>query len=219
MTELDLFYKCVPDIAKIIVDLLERTSDQRQEWKRACLGYAGGLNSFARGFIRKVLIVIDKYLEKEVDQEMKIDDIKIYPCFTEHPPKAEKMQQKEQYYMETGLLQSQIILDSQGSLIDGYTSYLLAVKHGLQSVPIRYGKRQIVRAYHKQGGRLYDWELPAYLIDKVFAGDKVLVHTQRGIRTVRVAAVEEYAGQEQKPLRMVIRVKRKRTRGRKGGVA
>lgn len=136
------------------------------------------------------------------------DEVKIYPCFAAHEPKLEKMEQKEQYFTETGLLQSQIILDSRGNLIDGYTSYLLAVKHGIQCVPIRYGRRQIVRASHKPGGKLYTWELPGILIDRVSAGDKVLIHTQRGIRVVTVAAVEEYAGNAQEPLRMVIRVKR-----------
>ena len=43
---------------------------------------------------------------------MKIDEIKIYPCFVAHEPKPEKMQRKEQYFEETGALQSQIILDS-----------------------------------------------------------------------------------------------------------
>lgn len=140
---------------------------------------------------------------------MKIDEIKIYPCFTAHEPKPEKMQRKEQYFEETGALQSQIILDSRGNLIDGYTSYLIAKAHGIQCVPIRYGRRQIVRASHKPGGKLYTWELPGLLIDRVSAGDKAVVRTERGIRAVTVAAVEEYAGQEQAPLRMVIRVKRK----------
>ena len=137
------------------------------------------------------------------------DEIKIYPCFAAHEPKPEKMEQKEQYFEETGLLQSQIILDSRGNLIDGYTSYLLARAHGIQCVPIRYGRRQIVRASHKPGGKLYTWELPGILIDRVSAGDKVLIHTQRGVRVVTVSAVEEYAGNEPEPLRMVIRVKRK----------
>lgn len=144
---------------------------------------------------------------------MKIDEIKIYPCFAAHEPKPEKMQEKEQYFEETGALQSQIILDSRGNLIDGYTSYLLARAHGIQCVPIRYGRRQIVRASHKPGGKLYTWELPGILIDRVSAGDKAVVRTERGIKAVTVAAVEEYAGQEQEPLRMVIRLKRK------GGVA
>jgi len=144
---------------------------------------------------------------------MRIDDIKIFPCFATHEPKPEKMQQKEQYFEETGALQSQIILDSRANLIDGYTSYLLAVKHGLQSVSVQYGRRQIMRASHRNGGKLYAWELPGLLIDRVHIGDKVLVRTDRGIKAVTVAAVEEYAGNEPDPLRMVIRVKRE------GGVA
>lgn len=138
---------------------------------------------------------------------MKTDDIKIYQCFTEHPPRPEKMEQKEQHFQETGALQSQIILDGRGYLIDGYTSYLLARHHGIQEVPVRSGKRQIVRACHKPGGQSYLWKLPDRLVGHVSAGDKVMVHTQRGIRAVRVTAVEEYFPREyEKALRMVIRV-------------
>lgn len=210
VTELDLFYQCIPDIAEMIVYQRERTQEQRMQWNKDCIEYAKSLNSFVYGFIRKKLMVIDNYLKKdEGARMMKIDDIKIYPCFAAHEPKPEKMEQKEQYFTETGLLQSQIILDSRGNLIDGYTSYLLARAHGIQCVPIRYGRRQIVRASHKPGGKLYTWELPGILIDRVFAGDKVLIHTKRGVRVVTVAAVEEYAGNEPEPLRMVIRVKRK----------
>ena len=135
------------------------------------------------------------------------ESIKIFPCFAEHSPKVEKMEQKEQYFTETGLLQSQIILDGNGYLIDGFTSYLLAKEHGIQVVPVRYSKRQIVRASHKPGGKLYSWKLPWILIDRVHTGDKVLVRTERGVQAVTVAAVEEYAGNEPEPLRMVIRVK------------
>lgn len=214
MTELDLFYQCIPDIAEITVDLRKRTPEQQEQFKSECLEYASGLSKFAHDFIRKVLIVIDKYLKKdEGARMMKIDNIKIYPCFAAHGPKPEKMQQKEQYFEETGALQSQIILDSRGNLIDGYTSYLIAKAHGIQCVPIRYGKRQIVRAFHRNGGKLYTWELPGILIDRVSAGDRVIVRTERGVKAITVAAVEEYAGNESEPLRMVIRVKRK------GGVA
>lgn len=139
---------------------------------------------------------------------MKTEDIKIYPCFAAHVPKPEKVQEKEQYFEETGALQSQIILDSRGNLIDGYTSYLLAKAHGIQCVPVRYGRRQIVRASHKPEGRLYSWELPERLIGQVSAGDIVVVRTEKGARTVVVTAVEEYAGNEPEPLRMVIRVKK-----------
>lgn len=141
---------------------------------------------------------------------MKIEDIKIFPCFEAHPPKPEKMQDKERYCQETGLLQSEIILDGAGNLIDGYTSYLLAKAHGLDSVPVRYGLRQIIMASHKAGGKMYAWELPGLLIDRVSVGEKLIVRTSRGPRTVTAAAVEEYAGQEQKPLRMAIRNPRAR---------
>ncbi len=137
------------------------------------------------------------------------DTIKIYPCFRNHPPKMEKMKQKEQYFMETGLLQSQIILDGTGTLIDGYTSYLLAVKHGIDRVSVRYRKRQIVKASHTPKGKLYTWELPPCLVDKVTAGSKVIVHTSGGVRTVTVTAVEDYAGNEYKLFRAVIGVKKK----------
>lgn len=208
MTELDLYYQHIPDIAEMIVNQRERTQEQRMQWNKTVIEYAKSLNLFACGFIRKTLAVIDNYLKKdEGARMMKIDDIKIYPCFAAHEPKPEKMGQKEQYFKETGLLQSQIILDSRDSLIDGYTSYLLAKAHGIQCVPIRYGRRQIVRASHKPGGKLYAWELPGFLIDRVSAGDKAVVRTERGVRVVTVEAVEEYAGNEPEPLRMVIRGK------------
>lgn len=136
------------------------------------------------------------------------DDIKIFPCFAEHPPGADKMQSKARYFSEKGLLQSCIILDRENNLIDGYTSYLLARQQGIQCVPVRYGKRQIIRARHKPGGKLYTWELPDKLIDRVSAGDVVLVHTYKGVTVVMVAAVEEYRPQEYTDrIRMVIRKK------------
>lgn len=142
--------------------------------------------------------------------DMPLEAIQIYPCFTDHPPKADKIEQKAEYFKETGFLQSPIILNSDNYLVDGFTSYLLAKQQGIRSVPVRYGKRQFVRARHKQGGELYDWELQEHLIDKAAVGDKVLVHTRHGVRFATVAAVEPYKPQEHiKALRKVIRVKRK----------
>ena len=149
---------------------------------------------------------------KEAEEvfDMDIDKINIPPCFSAHPPKQEKMERKEQYFRETGCLQSEIILDGAGNLIDGYTSYLLAKAHGLASVPVRYGRRQIIRASHKKGGKVYAWELPGLLVGRVSVGEKLIVRTSRGLRTVTVAEVEEYVGQEPEPLRMAIRKPRAR---------
>lgn len=142
---------------------------------------------------------------------MNIEGIKIFQCFRENPPKPGKMMKKEQYFNETGLLQSEIVLDSGNHLINGYTSYLLALKHGIEYVPIRYGKRQIVKAYHRQGGKIYMWELPGVLIDRVSPGEKLIVRTGRGIRTVTVVEVEEYNPEQQiEPLRRAIRKKKRK---------
>ena len=143
---------------------------------------------------------------------MKIDEIRIFPCFAEHPPKPEKMESKDLYYQAHDSFESEIIIDGAGNLIDGYTSYLLAVRYGVSHVPVRYGRRQTITAAHRPGGTLYRWELPGLLVGKVHPGDKVTVKTARGFRRVTVAAVEEYAGQEQEPLKMVVRKGRMRRR-------
>lgn len=59
---------------------------------------------------------------------MGTDCIKIFLCFTEHPPAPEKMERKDLYYQIHGSFESGIILDSSGHLIDGYTIYLLATR-------------------------------------------------------------------------------------------
>lgn len=125
---------------------------------------------------------------------MNINRIKIFPCFEAHPPKREKMECCERCFQETGVLPSEIVLDIFGNLIDGYTSYLLAKAHGLASVPVRYDRRQIVRASHRRGGKMYTWELLGLLVGRVSVGEKLIVRTFRGLRTVTVAEVEEYAG-------------------------
>lgn len=80
--------------------------------------------------------------------------------------------QKEWYYLENGRFESGIILDGAGNLIDGYTTYLLAVKYGIEHVPISYGRRQVITGAHRPGGKLYVWELPGNLVDRVHIGDK-----------------------------------------------
>ena len=142
------------------------------------------------------------------EHKIRLSDIMIYPCFQTTPPGAHKMELKEWYFNKTGILKSDIMLDSDNYLIDGYTSYLLAKDQGMEYVPFRYGKRQIVRASHKEGGKLYIWELPKKLIDSVHIGDRVLVPgNNNGIRVVTVAAVEDYIPQDHmNHFRTVIRI-------------
>ncbi|EET58117.1 hypothetical protein BRYFOR_09935 [Marvinbryantia formatexigens DSM 14469] len=143
-------------------------------------------------------------------RSMKIGEVKIYPCFAENPPRTGKYEEKSWQYARNGLAESDIVLDSQGYLIDGYCWYLLALEHELTHVPVRYGKQQIIRAYHRKSGRLYTWRLLEALNDCAAAGDRAVVHTRQGVRTVTVAEVGEYRPEEYKePLRTVIRVKKK----------
>lgn len=140
---------------------------------------------------------------------MFVEDINIFPWFKETPSKPEKMERKERYYLEHGEFESRIVLDRVGNLVDGYTSYLLAVKHGESFVMYDLCRGMVIHAAHKPGGKLYTWELPGNLVGKVRVGDKVVVETERGARTVIVAGVQEYGRQEHEATRMVIRRCRK----------
>lgn len=71
---------------------------------------------------------------------MQLQEIKIFPWFEITKPSTEKMCEKEKEFQETGLLPTEIILDDQNRLLDGYISYLLAVKYGLEDVPVKYGR-------------------------------------------------------------------------------
>lgn len=139
---------------------------------------------------------------------MLLKDIKIYPCFRETPPREEKMARKRQYLKESGTFQSDIIVNGENYLIDGFTSYLLAMECGLEKMPVRHEKRQIIKARHVLDGKLYSWELPPHLTDQVSVGGRVLAHTQWGVKCVTVAAVEEWDPKEgARPLRNMIRRK------------
>lgn len=191
-------------IGEMIADYLELSPKGKEKAEEFCLSSGSDCVIRLNDMLKEIARI-----RREIKQAtMRIDDIRIYPCFAAHPPKPGKVERKEWQYAKSGLAEADIVLDSNNYLIDGYIWYLLAKSYGLTHVPIRYGRRQIITAAHKIGGKLYTWELPGMMVGRVHPGDKVKVHTCRGIRTVRVAGVEEYAG-EPEPLRMVIRRYRK----------
>ena len=136
---------------------------------------------------------------------MRVDEIKIFPFFRDNPPKPEKLRRKEEYFQRNGRFESEVVLDTSGNLIDGYTTYLLARKYNVERVAVRYGRRQVIWAAHRPGGKLYAWELPGRLVGWVRAGDRVLVRTKRGHVVVLVVSVEQYGVWEREPGRMVIK--------------
>lgn len=143
-----------------------------------------------------------RWMKGEVEV-MRTDDIKILPRFAAHPPRREKMERKRRFYRENGFMESRIILDTAGNLIDGYTSYLLAKENGLAEMPVER-RRQVVAARFRKGGRLYYWNLLGLMVDKVRPGDCVMVQTSHGAAAVTVEAVKEWPAGQQEPTESVI---------------
>ena len=126
---------------------------------------------------------------------MLVNDIKIFPAFWEVQPSDRKMKKKRRYFKKHRDFQSDIVVDEEGYLLDAFTSYLLAKEYRIVEVPVRHGEWQIIRAYHKPGGDLYAWRLPEELTGQISVGDKVDVHTKRGVQCVTVASVERFIPQ------------------------
>lgn len=69
-------------------------------------------------------------------KQMKIKDIKIPESFKEKQPSWWKMKERWFYYRQTGNLKSDIVVNKDGQLIDGYTSYLIAEADGIKKVQV-----------------------------------------------------------------------------------
>lgn len=76
-------------------------------------------------------IIIDA-LFNETAVEVDISKIKIPKTFSKPNPK--KMQKKIEYYRKNHKFESQIVIDTDYTLLDGYTSYLIAKNYNKGSV-------------------------------------------------------------------------------------
>ena len=123
---------------------------------------------------------------------MLVSDIKIFPAFWEVLPSDRTMEMKRQYFKKHRDFQSKIVVDGEGYLLDGFTSYLLAKEYRIVDVPVRRREWQMVWAYHKPGKKLYTWRLPEKLTGQISVGDRVLVRTPSNVCCVTVAAVERF---------------------------
>lgn len=90
-----------------------------------------------KGIIRTVRKMFGKH-EIEYEYWVKLSEIQIIPQFKETPPGYVKMCNKMNYYKQTGKFQSPIRLMRNFTLIDGYSSYLIAKKQGLDKVPVYF---------------------------------------------------------------------------------
>lgn len=87
--------------------------------------------------IRKVQFIFGKY-ETDCEYWVKLEDIIITPQFKECPPNKNKLDKKWKYYKRNDVFQSKIKLLKNFTLVDGYTTYLLAYKDGLTKVPVYF---------------------------------------------------------------------------------
>lgn len=69
-------------------------------------------------------------------RNLKLEDIKIKEDFKRTPPNNYKMKEKWNYYRKTGSLESDIVIDENGYLIDGYTSYLIAKADSIKKLDV-----------------------------------------------------------------------------------
>lgn len=128
---------------------------------------------------------------------MRTEDIIISDDFKRTPPKAEKLHRTEQEYLKTGLLPENIIIDADNVLVDGYTTYLAAVKYGVEDVAL--GNMEFIEGVHDPGSsRTFIWRIPSHLAGKISAGDRVMVRTVYGVSRVQVVNVirQQYPGTE-----------------------
>ena len=140
-------------------------------------------------------------------EKFPVKEIIISEDFKNTTPTERKMQYKREHLKNTGVLKKNIIINDENILIDGYTTYLLAMENGMDYVLIIRGYVEIVEAVHKKGGKAYSWKVPASLIGSISPGDKCIVRTSSGAQYVHVVNVlrQQYPIQTPK-LQNVLRV-------------
>lgn len=94
-----------------------------------------------KGIIRFVKKLFGIY-ETGYEYWVRLDDIQIQPSFLRTPPKYEKMKEKWNYYRRNGEYESKIILHRDFTLVNGYTSYCIAKRQGMDVVPVYFGDQK-----------------------------------------------------------------------------
>lgn len=125
----------------------------------------------------------------ELLKDFNINDIIVSADYAATAPKQWKQDKKQAYYEEHGTLPADIVINDSNVLIDGYTTYLTAARNGLQSIDVYRGWVEVIEAHHKAGGKFYRWRVPARLNGKISKGDKCIVRTLNGVRSVRVKEI------------------------------
>ena len=82
---------------------------------------------------------IIKFLKKKPDMEycIPINDVIITYDFQLSSPRITKFTLKEREFLKNGIL-GKIILNQNFELVDGYCSYLICKKHGIDKIPVYF---------------------------------------------------------------------------------
>lgn len=86
-------------IGKMIADYLELSQEGKQSAEEFCL--SSGNDCVIR--LNDTLKEIARLRREKRTVTMRIDEIRIYPCFAVHPPKPGKVERKEWQYAESGV--------------------------------------------------------------------------------------------------------------------
>lgn len=130
---------------------------------------------------------------------MKVSDIRIQPYFERSKPSPQKLDFCRKYFKENGRLDSDIVVDQDNTLIDGYIRYLVLLENDVKEIDIvrkQCKNRQIEKTYvygrHPNNKKEYVWRVPKKLKDDNIAiGEKVLVATKYGVKPITVTKIEK----------------------------
>ena len=121
-----------------------------------------------------------------------------YRCTT---PTSAKLSRLEQYYLQTRELPTNIVINDDDVLIDGYITYLLAVQYGVEQIDVYRGYVEIVEATHGAGrAKAYTWRVPMRLIGAITVNDYIIVPSMKGAQRVKVINVirQQYPDQSRR---------------------
>lgn len=123
----------------------------------------------------------------ELLKDFRIKDVIISEDYKNTAPGEQKIKRAEQRYLQTGILPVNIVINDKNVLIDGYITYLVAVKYEVRQINVYRGYTEIVEAVHYAGSfKPYRWRVPLKLIGTIEVNDYIIVPTARGAKCVRV---------------------------------
>lgn len=91
--------------------------------------------------VKHILYWIKRFRKKHVNEYyVPVKDIIIQQSFLQTWIRPEKWKRKKQYYLDHGTFESQVVLDKNFVLQDGYSTYKLAKEFKVKHVPVVFLK-------------------------------------------------------------------------------